>query len=639
MPLVPLGFPMPRHASKKEVALWIVVFFIISVCAVAGTAAQDADPVAAGGDGGATRADEQAVTVSWLAQQEPLSASLHILPPLEHGHWDRHVADGSLAGHLEVGVCEASGGGCIAEPVMIEGEGSLSGVMLYGNKYRLEWKPQEGDAGREFLFFFSVAGLEIGDYHYFVGSRRAYSIRFQIDDNPQIRARVMHEQGSSAEEIATQLVGEFALGPDAIAEILLAENFGYDEVARALIAGFKMDAWLAAAFLRQHGYSARQTYDVLMEVYDIDSETLVEDILSTAGYDAEEFLYFTSLGSVRKFAPVLMFDGSYRGVPMSAQEYFEKVMNFLPPVIDSELGTITWTTPWYGPGDWDPEIPFIWKCSGDGVIYVCSRDECICGMENSNFSSLTSGSVPTYYKVIKDGEGRLRIDYWWFYGFQHACSYVTGCPGNDGSHHGDWEHLQVTTDANRTQADYVTFPFHGDWYTRAAGGFSVDPETGLRPMVYVGKLGHGSYHDQTKSGWMAGTPHHCCEYADYRNPHSDTTWWNTYDNLVALAGNSEPWMLADRVGSPYEYNGAEYTITAWRWGPHISYCNFGGDWCSDWEHNYAPGTHPTIGYSTNPPLGWEAHSCSAEGCGDEYCNGLLYQAGGIYLNQGWPWDG
>ena len=155
---------------------------------------------------------------------------------------------------------------------------------------------------------------------------------------------------------------------------------------------------------------------------------------------------------------------------------------------------------------------------------------------------------------------------------------------------------------------------------------------GERPKVYVGKLAHGSYHSNEISGWMVGTPHHCCYYADYRNPKESTTWDTTHLNLVSLRGTSESWMHADHIGSPYAYNGSDYLITGWRWGPHISYCNFGGGCCSDWEHNMACSTHPTVSQ-----LGWIMGSCNDEGCGTNNCEGLVYTHG-AYYNQGWPWD-
>jgi hypothetical protein len=358
-----------------------------------------------------------------------------------------------------------------------------------------------------------------------------------------------------------------------------------------------------------------------------------EKVLHQIGFPQEEYIDFTALEWVERFAPVLMFDGSHNGLPMSAQVYFES--GLLKPTVDENAGTIRWTT------DWNPACD-----PARGITSQCGRDECTCGMQNNDFQTLINGQVPTYYKVISDIEtsddGRIRIAYWWFYGFQPHCNpmcfpLVMGdyC-GNDGSHHGDWEHILVTTSPDRSQVDYVTYSFHGDWYTRS--DFPVDGE---RPAVYVGKLGHGSYHSNEISGWMVGTPHHCCKYADYRNPEGTTIWDNTYLNLVSLRGNSESWLLADQIGSPYPYNGNEYIISAWNWGSHISYCDghicacflwWCWCWCANWEQTYACSTHPTT-----TSLNWDKHSCDGDGCGTNNCEGLVYTHS-AYYNQGWPWD-
>ena len=387
--------------------------------------------------------------------------------------------------------------------------------------------------------------------------------------------------------------------------------------AECLTAGTYDGANDAAGSMKTKGCSAFEIYRVLKDIYLLDTIE-AERILHQIGFPEEAYIDFTAFEWIERFAPVLMFDGSHKGLPMSAEVYFES--GLLRPAVDENAGTIRWVT------DWEPE------CNpAKGIYGQCGRDECTCGMQNNSFQTLVNGDVPTYYKVVSDidasDEGRLRIVYWWFYGFQPACSDVKACPGNDGTHHGDWERIMVTTSPDRKKVDCVTYYQHKGYYTRK--NFPLDGE---RPKVYVGKLAHGSYHSNDISGWMEGTPHHCCYYADFRNPKGSTTWNNTYLNLVSLRGTSESWMHADHIGSPYAYNGGEYLITGWRWGPHISYCNFGGGCCSDWEHNMACSTHPT---GSQPD--WTMGSCSDEGCGTNYCKGLRYSHDAHY-NQGWPWD-
>ena len=551
--------------------------------------------------------------------QGPFAAALHLLPPLgesveNQSSFDRHLID-----FLNVTICEFTNSEClpVAHFISDEGNGGMDSLRLQNHHYHVNWNVAKNDTAIIYWIHFSVAGLEIGYLNYSVGSNRTVPIKFQVDPVPQIRVRVMHEQGASAMEIALVLKNEFNLSAGDTATILFGENFERDEVGEAILVTYKMDAQDGAIFLKSRGYTARETYDVLMQVFDIQNEVEIEEILYTAGYLSAEFIDFTARGSIQRFSPVLKFDGSYTGLPMSAQAYFQSMLTL---TANPTTGQITWTVPWDGPS----------PCNVEGRIKVCSRDECNCGMQNSNFSTLTSGEVPTYYMAISDlettGDGRLRIAYWWFYGFQSYCN--SWDVSSDGSHHGDWEKVIVTTNPNRTRADAVTYEFHGDWYTRRYGGFEM---SGDRPVVYVGKIGHGNYHSNEISGWMAGTPSHCCEYADYRNPHSDTIWYNTNENLVSLRGDAEPWMLADHIGSIYRYQSQEYTITNWRWGPHISYCDWWLFGCMDWEHTYACQTHPTT-YNLN----WNLQSCSAEGCGTCCCKGLVYTHDADY-NQGWPW--
>jgi len=552
--------------------------------------------------------------------QGDFAFALHLLPPLGESVENASSFDRTLIDHLNVTILRWTNGDGIPVVWFCSGDDrGMDSLRLQDHHYHVNWKLDSKNPTECYRIEFSVAGLAIGIANVTPGVRRTVPVKFRVDPVPEIRVRVMYVEGASALMVAEVLRDQFAMSAEDAADLILAEGYLRQETGEAILVVYPMDAYEGAAFLWSIGYAARETYDVLMAVFDIQDEVEIEEILYAAGYDPTEFIDFTARGSVEKFAPVLKFDGSYKGIPMSAQTYFQTMLTL---TADPATDTITWTTPWDGPS----------PCEGGGLKSVCSRDECNCGMQNSNFSALTAGEVPTYYMALSDikttGDGRLRIAYWWFYGFQSPCSYVDGCPGADGSHHGDWEKVIVTTDADRTRADAVTFEFHGDWYTRQYGSFEM---VGDRPAVYVGKLGHGNYHSNEISGWMAGTPHHCCEYADYRNPKSSTIWSNTYDNLVSLRGAEEPWMIADPIGSTYEYQSDLYTITNWRWGPHISYCDFWLLGCWKWKHTYACQTHPTT-YNLN----WDLGSCSAEGCGTNNCQGLVYTHDAHY-NQDWPW--
>lgn len=220
---------------------------------------------------------------------------------------------------------------------------------------------------------------------------------------------------------------------------------------------------------------------------------------------------------VQRFAPELRFDRASVGYPMSAQPFYEEIKR-------AESGT-----------------PF-------------KR------IENLDKSTLGSGNIPTYYQVRTFGR-QVRINYWWFYGYQHACWL------DKGEHYGDWEHVMVTLREDRSAIAAVTFYQHNGSYTRIAGprdapctpdgtgrcqgsgGFQTN---GSHPVVYPGKYGHGSYHDSNGIG-VDGAGN-CAYYADYRNPASDADHMSSADKLIDLDGDAEPWIAVDRTAQ-------------WQWGP------------------------------------------------------------------------
>ena len=432
--------------------------------------------------------------------------------------------------------------------------------------------------------------------------------------NPRIRARELRDGGATAAEASEDLRREFGLSADRTAAILLDEGFSLTGVAEALrdvfgldaegVAGtlkgiavpvtgigtvlrdvFGLDAAETTAVLHATGWDARRAYDVLTQVFGITDVIRAERILHDAGYPMEEYLEFTALDSVREFAPLVGFDRAHRGLPMSAETYFNRV---LVPSISVPTWSITW-------------VP-----RADAPDRLCGRDECAQGMQNNDMGLLQAGSVPTYFQVISDVDsGRLRIQYWWYYGFQGPCNYFI--EGPDGAHHGDWERIYVTTSPDRSRIDAVTYGQHSGWYTRRAGSFGI---SGTHPMVYTGKIAHGTYHDRCQapecSDALPGLE--CRYFGDFRNPATDD-WWDTTTNLVSLRSMSETWMDADRIGGriPDAIDG--FYITSWRWGPNIDYCNVWILWCWDWETDTACGNHPT----QNEPS-WTMAHCADDGC-------------------------
>lgn len=231
---------------------------------------------------------------------------------------------------------------------------------------------------------------------------------------------------------------------------------------------------------------------------------------------------------------------------------------------------------------------------------------------NQDFGTLQSGAVPTYYQADRCAStGRLRIQYWWFYGFQPPCN--TWPVGDDGAHFGDWEKITVTTDPDMSRIETVTFNQHAGSYTRQHGHFQMaaapddpDPTDPKRPVVFVGQTGHGSYHDHSLEGWGVGTPLYCCTFSDFRTPAGPETVWFTDKNLVNLDDSPETWMELEQTG-----------YVNWRWGPGYYDCSFelfGACGSGNWVD--AVWTHPTT-----KGIKWDMPSCVGTGClvGPDYC--------------------
>ncbi|EYF07034.1 hypothetical protein [Chondromyces apiculatus] len=210
-----------------------------------------------------------------------------------------------------------------------------------------------------------------------------------------------------------------------------------------------------------------------------------------------------------RFAPQLRFDGGASSFPMSAKTYYDEVVAH---------GNV----------------------SGDN-------------MENTSLDL----TAPTYYSVQTSSTGNVRqtrILYWWFYGLQHSCSGdVAGGDSTNGDwngyHNGDWERVMVTLGEDMSTIAAVTYWQHSGRYTRLAAQSGFELMNASHPVVYVGKVSHGSYHDQGGNGT-------CPYYKDYRNnTNASLRLGPPYNNLVDLnpteqGSYSESWMIRD--GNPNE---------------------------------------------------------------------------------------
>jgi hypothetical protein len=253
---------------------------------------------------------------------------------------------------------------------------------------------------------------------------------------------------------------------------------------------------------------------------------------------------------VVRFAPELRFtrDSASQGYPMSAQPFFDRLTK-----------------------------------DGDGYPVAMPGDSPL-GVESTDISTLRGSTIPTYYMeritgpqvdFMKRFAGtQVRINYWWFYGYQHPCTRIIG-GAYKGDHNGDWEHVTVILTEDRSAIAAISYYQHDGHYTRisvghgpctpagtgrcsGSGGFEMD---GTHPVVYVGRMAHGGYHDTNR--WLPGAdrsapskdPLQCAYYGDIRDPGSAADNFDSSRKLIDLDGNKEAWLAKDRAPA------------AWNWGP------------------------------------------------------------------------
>jgi hypothetical protein len=407
---------------------------------------------------------------------------------------------------------------------------------------------------------------------------------------PRIKALELKESGASADEVAQMLTSVFGLNKaDELALILKDVGFSVLQIADMLERvfnispsakgdvlkdiGFTSEEYAQA--LKVDGLAASQISDKLENVFNVDLEDRFK-ILKNTGFTDEELFFLKSKILAVKFAPLLKFDKAADTFPMDAEKWFDEMLcgkkGGPSPINFSKLFP-------------NPKVrnSVLKKLSADYHYDYLSCKKRPKGLDNRRpISNLWEGTtkcstlkdksyqIPTYYKVKGCGSyGQMRIEYWWFYGYQPDADM--GCGQN---HPADWEHIMVTTTEDNQKIAAITYYQHSGWYTRIYG--SHPPGWGTvegHPVVYVGKTAHGSYHDDGGSG-------SCLYYEDFRNPSHNSLWRTWKTPLINLDENEQKWLKYDRTAK-------------WSWG----YSN------ETWYHPQIGmkfyvkthvGTHPTV---------------------------------------------
>jgi hypothetical protein len=334
---------------------------------------------------------------------------------------------------------------------------------------------------------------------------------------PEIKALELKESGANAVEAAQVLTSIFGLNK-----------------ARDL-----------AQILKDTGFNAIQIADMLEKKFNMELSA-VEGVLEAIGCTSDEIFVVMTQHWSKKFAPLLLFDKAATTFPMSAQDYYNRVIKTGLFKTDHQI------------------------------------------VQNRDPSTLSTGEIPTYYRVFRCGKkGQVRIQYWWFYGYQKSGG--SDSPAFEqmikgGFHNGDWEHIMVILNEKKSRINATTYFAHSGWSTWLHSQHEGDPKHmrydelgGEHPIVYVGKNAHGSYHTSGGEGTSA-------YWGDFRNPGSWNKKLETWGNLIDLDFDHrlpgiDDWRDWDKQGKG-------------RWGGthciQFSTGQFLKEWCET-----ASGTHPT----------------------------------------------
>ena len=185
---------------------------------------------------------------------------------------------------------------------------------------------------------------------------------------------------------------------------------------------------------------------------------------------------------------------------------------------DYNIATANFDSSVHVMGDESSYVP-IFKFDGSASEY-CFPDTPSAANDNQCVESLDE-NAPVYYRV-DTCNGQTVYTYYLWYGTQMPCIKYF-----DEGHGNDWEHVSVYVDSSSTVSK-VVFHQHGGHYTRKRGTYQAEGE---RPIVYVGKVAHGSYHIDCNGrcswtefirygcyGSVRYCPGGCGYWDDFRNP-------------------------------------------------------------------------------------------------------------------------
>lgn len=216
-------------------------------------------------------------------------SALHVLPPIGNATPYQRDFDRTLTPFVEVSPCEVTARGCIPAHVFSADHavGIGQDIRLANNFYHVNWPILRTVISKTIRIHFFVAGMKIGTYETRVKLTRVLPIKFQIEDHPRIRARVLHHTNATADQVATAIRDEFELAAAETAAILRDETYGVLEIAGALAMAYSASAHEAAQLLSYVGFDAAEVATALLDFFGLGVEQTAQ-ILADVGFDASD---------------------------------------------------------------------------------------------------------------------------------------------------------------------------------------------------------------------------------------------------------------------------------------------------------------------------------------------------------------
>ncbi|HTD87919.1 MAG TPA: Vps62-related protein, partial [Candidatus Binatia bacterium] len=222
---------------------------------------------------------------------------LDLLSPVDE---DPKSFDETLLRFISLSVCALEPGGACTNVAVL----NAPDLHLDNNFYGVDWNAPANLAGKDLRFRVSVSGLDVGAFDESDFSPGTLPIKFRIDDHPRLRARVLHEQGFSAKDVAAVLAGEFALDATETSRILFWDNYDATGVTIALRDLFHLSAEAAAGILKSMGRNAGEVVAALRGAYALTPQNTAQ-LLQTLGYPCLEIAVALASSYQLTFADVL----------------------------------------------------------------------------------------------------------------------------------------------------------------------------------------------------------------------------------------------------------------------------------------------------------------------------------------------